>query len=169
MTISQTSFLTEILDGKKSIPVGRLSYFRERQRNRLYDLIITRFMEKEKNSGFSKADLARRLNKRPEQITRLLSTPGNWTLNTLSDLMLAICEGELEFSVSTLNEKPKRNSTHSDVLGTLTNLYESNQQIEKQHTGHIYHTDTSRALDVGYKVPSQESLSQQNMQVTLCS
>ena len=34
--------------------------------------------------------MARRIHKRPEQITRLLGAPGNWTLDTVSDLLLGM-------------------------------------------------------------------------------
>jgi ribosome-binding protein aMBF1 (putative translation factor) len=40
--------------------------------------------------GVSKAELAKRLGKRPEQITRWLSSPCNLELETLSDLALAL-------------------------------------------------------------------------------
>lgn len=89
MTTSQkNAFLSEILEGKP-IPLGKLSYFRARLKNELYDAVITHFLEK----NISKAELARRLGKKPEQITRWLSSPGNWTLDTLSDLLLGMkCE-----------------------------------------------------------------------------
>lgn len=99
MTISQTSIMSEIANGEV-IPEGKLAYFRERQRNRLYDFIVSRFLEKERSEGLTKADIARRLNRRPEQITRWLTTPGNWTIDTISDLMLAICKGEMLFEES---------------------------------------------------------------------
>jgi ribosome-binding protein aMBF1 (putative translation factor) len=40
--------------------------------------------------GLSKAEIAKRLKKRPEQITRWLSSPCNLELDTLSDLALAL-------------------------------------------------------------------------------
>jgi len=116
MTMSQTSFLTEIIGGNGTISKGKLAYFRERQRNRLYDFIVSRFLEKERSEKFSKADLARRLNKEPAQITRWLSTPGNWTLDTISDLMLAVCGGELEFKVAPFVNIKQRNSNSLEIL-----------------------------------------------------
>ena len=44
----------------------------------------------EKKLGFTRADLARRLGKRPEQVTRWLAGPGNLKIDTLSDLLLAM-------------------------------------------------------------------------------
>ena len=103
MTMSRTSFLSEILGGDP-IPLGKRAYFGERLKNRLYDLIITEFMKR----GLSKADLARRTGRRPEQITRWLGSPGNWTLDTVSDLLLAM-GAELQVGISPLDGRPARN------------------------------------------------------------
>lgn len=116
MTISQTFIMSEIANGE-SIPAGKLAYFRERQKNRLYDFIVSKFLEKEKNSGLTKAEIARRLDKRPEQVTRWLATPGNWTMDTISDLMLAICNSELIFEASSL-----ANARRNYVGSTLNEL-----------------------------------------------
>lgn len=88
-TYQQDSFLSEILVGEK-IPLGKLAYFRERLRNRLYDLVLTEFLEQEKTRNLTRADVARRIGRRPEQITRWFGAPGNWTIDTVSDLMLAM-------------------------------------------------------------------------------
>lgn len=113
MTTSQTYIMSEIANGE-SIPAGKLAYFRERQKNRLYDIIVSKFLEKEKNAGLTKAEIARRLDKRPEQVTRWLATPGNWTLDTMSDLMLAICNSELIFEATPLANS-RRNYSGSIV------------------------------------------------------
>lgn len=97
MTASPTtSFLSELYDDNGTLPVGVQEYFRQRQRNRFYELVIREFLK----SGLTKAALARRMGRKPEQITRWLSAPSNWTLDTVSDLLLAICKGELEDKVS---------------------------------------------------------------------
>jgi transcriptional regulator with XRE-family HTH domain len=60
-------------------------------------LIIGEF----KKSGLSQAVLARRLDKEPAQLSRLLSGPGNLTVDTISDLLFAINGTELGISLST--------------------------------------------------------------------
>ena len=67
-----------------------LGYFRARLKNRLHELVLTEFMKLENEKDFTKADMARRIHKRPELVTRLLGAPGNWTLDTVSDLLLAM-------------------------------------------------------------------------------
>ena len=86
-------FLSEILTNEP-IPIGKLAYFRERFRDRLYELIIEEFLKQEEATGLTRADVARRIHRRPEQITRWFGTPGNWTLETVSDLLLAISKAE---------------------------------------------------------------------------
>lgn len=106
MNTHQTSFLSEIESGD-AIPLGKLAYLRERTRNRLYGFIVSKFIERSK-TGLTKADLARRIGKKPEVVTRLLGAPGNWTIDTLSDLLVGICGEELKpESVTLLNRAPR--------------------------------------------------------------
>jgi hypothetical protein len=89
MTTSQTlSFLTEILESDR-IPIGKLEYFRARLQSRLHQLVLDEFLRQE-DQGLHQAQLARRIGRKPEVINRLLGAPGNWTLNTVSDLLLGM-------------------------------------------------------------------------------
>lgn len=92
-------------EGGKRIPAGTLAYFRARNRNRLYDLVLEAFGE----SGLTQAELARRLGKRPEVVCRLLGAPGNWTLDTVSDLLFAIGGYEPDYSLARPFDAPARN------------------------------------------------------------
>jgi transcriptional regulator with XRE-family HTH domain len=85
MSTSQTTGLSEPV-GADKISVGTLGYIRARHRQRAYDLVIREF----KKSGMTQADLARRLGKSPEVISRLLARPSNWEADTFSDLLFAI-------------------------------------------------------------------------------
>lgn len=90
MTTSQpTPFLSEVIEGKR-IPEEKLAYFRSRLKNRLHAFVLVQFSKLGREEQFTKADLARQLGKKPEQITRWLGAPGNWTLDTLSDLLLGM-------------------------------------------------------------------------------
>jgi hypothetical protein len=76
--------------GTSRVPEGTLAYFRTRNKHRMYSLVIGEF----KRSGISQADLARRLGKGTDVLCRWLRSPGNWTLDTLSDLLFAISGAE---------------------------------------------------------------------------
>jgi transcriptional regulator with XRE-family HTH domain len=94
MSTSQTTTLSEP-HGADKIPSWTLSYFRARLKQRVHSLLIREF----KKSGLSQADLGRRLDKEPAQLSRLLSGPGNLTLDSVSDFLFAIGGGELGLSV----------------------------------------------------------------------
>jgi hypothetical protein len=112
MTTSQTSFLSEIISGDP-IPANKLGYFRARLTNRLHELIITEFERLSQSGKISKADLARRIGKKPEQITRWLGAPGNWTIETVSDLAIGMgCEPKINL-LSFLEQQASQPSLES--------------------------------------------------------
>lgn len=113
MTTSQiVPYLAEITDEFAVIPADRLAYLNERFRNRLYDLIVGAFMDHAaQNPKFSQAALARRLRSRPDVVNRWLSSPGNWTLDTVSSLIAGICGAELEISIKGFADRPSVNDT----------------------------------------------------------
>ena len=69
MTISLTRVMIAINDSK--ISKYWLGYFRENFRGEINDHLLEFFHA----SVFTKADIARKLDRRPEQITRWLSSP----------------------------------------------------------------------------------------------
>ena len=114
MPTSQTAFLSEILSGGSlpvsgdPIPDGQCAYFQERLKGRVFSFIFSEFLKQQaQNPEITQACIARRLRKRPEQINRWLSGPSNWTLETISDLVLAIYGGEPSLGVSALRVVPE--------------------------------------------------------------
>lgn len=100
-TYPEASLMKTISD--LPIDPADLAYERERLRNAFHEMVLRRFLKAKNTSGASKAIVARRLRKRPEQITRWLSGPGNWTIDTLADIMTAIdCD-----PVELLNTAPR--------------------------------------------------------------
>ena len=90
MTTSRNnSFFSEILKGER-IPTAKLAYFRGRLSNRIHALVLEEFARLESEGKINRADLARRIARKPEQITRWLGSAGNWTFDTFSDLMLGM-------------------------------------------------------------------------------
>jgi hypothetical protein len=90
MTSSAThDFLAEILAGKK-IPAGKLEYFRARLRGRVHQALLNLFGKAEKGVRLTRRQWAERVQRKPEQITRWLSYPGNPTVDTLSDLFVGL-------------------------------------------------------------------------------
>lgn len=81
-------FLREIIRGEP-IPDGKLAYFGASLCNLFHQAMLSRFGEAEKN-GLTKRELARRIGKKPEQITRWLSYPGNLTLDTIAAIFVGM-------------------------------------------------------------------------------
>lgn len=89
MTISQTpSFLIEVLEGKP-IPEGKKEYFRWRLKSRLHQLVVREYLRHE-DLGLTQKEWAMRIGKGEAVVNRLLGAPGNWTLDTVSDLLLGL-------------------------------------------------------------------------------
>ena len=66
------------------------AYFRANTRRRAYEVVLEKFMQRADEEKLTRADLARKLGASPAQVTRWLSSPSNWTLDTFSDLLLAL-------------------------------------------------------------------------------
>jgi hypothetical protein len=94
----QVTTFPVISSSYEPINAGVLAYMRERHRGHVYDLVLSEF----ENSGLTKAALARRLGKAPEAISRWLGVPGNWTLDTVSDLLFSIRGAEPYYGVQYL-------------------------------------------------------------------
>ena len=78
----------------RKTPFITLAYFRQRQHDRLFDLEHAEF----RKSGLTQAELARRMGRRPKVVSRMLGAPGNWRLDTVSDLLFAISGAEVAFT-----------------------------------------------------------------------
>lgn len=83
-----TTYLTQLTKGTDEGRIDKywLAYFRENFRGEIND----QFLEAFRSSGLTKADIARKLNRRPEQVTRWFAAPCNLEADTISDLALAL-------------------------------------------------------------------------------
>ena len=99
------------------IEENKLFYFRRRQRNRFHEALLKMFMRLREEGHFSKGDLARRSHKDAAQITRILASPTNLTLDTISDVLLAM-DCELEPTIMTFDERRSQKSNSAPRLET---------------------------------------------------
>jgi hypothetical protein len=115
MSTSQKQFLSEVTEGKK-IPAGTLAYFRQRLQNRVHNLLLNEFLRLSDQGKITKAELARRVGRpNPSQITRWLSSSSNCSLDTISDLLLAMGV-EPELGVREVERSVTRNYDGPDFL-----------------------------------------------------
>ena len=112
MLILQTTGLYEPA-GDDKISSGALSYIATRVQLRAYDLVIREL----RASGITQAQLAKRLGKAPEVISRMLSRPGNWEMKTFSELLFAISGAVPTFTLSypVRNPAASLGSEHQEV------------------------------------------------------
>lgn len=138
MTLSRrTLFWSEIQDLDAHIPREKLEYLSERFRNDLYDFIIRKFIEQREERGLNQAQLARRLAYDPARLNRLLGAPGNWTLGTVSDLLVGISGESLDLQASTVQGNSPRNLNAHDLLQSETGLTIEKRQAEPVGTGSV--------------------------------
>ncbi len=90
-----TSPTTSLFDPKSTdkISAGTFAYISARNRQNLYNLIIKEF----KKSGLTQADLARRLGKTTDLVSRWFSRPRNMEVDTASEILFAISGAGLTF------------------------------------------------------------------------
>lgn len=75
--------------GRDRIPETTFAYLQTKAQLAAFDLVWDEF----KQSGISQADLAARLGKGTDRVCKLLAAPGNWTLDTITELLFAIRGG----------------------------------------------------------------------------
>ena len=86
MSLSSTISLRD-----ERIPVFELGYLTAAARDEAHETFLNLFVqESEQDSRVTRAFIARRTGKSPEQITRLLGAPGNWTVDTYATLCAAL-------------------------------------------------------------------------------
>jgi hypothetical protein len=96
MRIFRTTSKLSKPSGRDRIPETTLEYLRTKTRLTLFSLVWREFKE----SGVSQSDLAARLGKGTDRVCKLLAAPGNWTLDTVAELLFGINGGVLSPDVT---------------------------------------------------------------------
>jgi len=87
------------------------AYYRRRQQNRVFAALTSLFAEEVAKGSITKKDLAEILGRDPSQITRWLSAPSNFELDTISDILLAM-GAEMDVRLVRFADRPKLNFAH---------------------------------------------------------
>ena len=91
-----------------------MHYYRQRLKNRVFNTLVSFFEREARLNGITKKDVAARLDRDPAQITRWLSSPGNLTLESISDILFAL-EAEAE-PPEIVKLKDRRNANYMHPL-----------------------------------------------------
>ena len=108
----------------RKLPARDVFFFRQRFKNKVFQSVLLYFTDLAKEKGLAKRDIANLLDKDPSQITRWFSGPNNWTLDTISDLLLAM-DAELKHEILPLNEvnhQKARTENHTEQSETQSDL-----------------------------------------------
>lgn len=95
-----------------------IAYYRQRLRNRVFAALAQFFAAEAERRGLTKRDIAQWLRRDPALITRWLSAPGNLTLDTISDLLLAL-DAEMDPAIVSFAD---RRTPPSDAVHPLIAL-----------------------------------------------
>lgn len=118
MTTSQKSSVLSQIESDDPMPAGTMAYLRQRVRNNYFEFVLSKFREAEAG-GLTKAKLARRIGKTQDRISHMLGAPGNWTIDTATELLIGICKEELTPDSKPYSGRAQRNFRKFDGLEGL--------------------------------------------------
>jgi hypothetical protein len=127
MSTSQTAWFTKPT-GDNKISLGVFGYINARIRQRAYDIVIREF----KKSGITQAQLCRRWGKTPDYVSRFLSRPGNWEINTFAEALFSISGAIPSYTIYYASEREDKSGKFTSVQATAT--YREPQKITSVET-----------------------------------
>ena len=137
---------------KKEVSRRDFAYYRRRQQNRVFAAIAAIFAEEAAKGNISKKLAIS--GRDPAQITRWLSEPRNFELDTLSDILLAM-GAEMDHPVVRFKDRPKANFAHPTLAPYLDgdDLQKTFSQISVPLKPSLSVTTSSTASDAAELLP----------------
>jgi transcriptional regulator with XRE-family HTH domain len=108
-------------------------YYRQRMKNRIFTAIASFFATEAECHRITKREIANRLGCDPAQITRWLSAPSNMTLDTISDLLVAL-KAEADVQIVSFEAKAKPNYVHPLIANLSPRTVKADNSKAKEVT-----------------------------------
>jgi transcriptional regulator with XRE-family HTH domain len=93
-----------------------------RNRNKVFGKIVKAIADSCREQGITQKDLADRIGRKPAQLSKWLSGPSNWTLDTVSDLLFCI-DAEIECEVIFNKDRRKSNQFNHQMEVLMDQQY----------------------------------------------
>jgi hypothetical protein len=148
VTTSATDTILSEVESRQLSP-GTRAYLQARTRNRIFDLILSKFRREAEDNKLTRAELGRRIGRRPEVVTRLLSSPSNLTLDTVADLLFGIAGEELDATSSSPVSRPKTNHLYEDILRDSNSRNNRNNDSQTARLDALLGQKIGSSLSVG--------------------
>lgn len=116
MSVSLEKQILTAIQKQERIPESVIAYLEQRALNEFHDYVLTLFKEERNRSSLTKAKLARRIGRGPEQINRLLANPSNWTIATVARLLAGIAAHEAKLTSDPICGRVPQNSHMGALL-----------------------------------------------------
>jgi transcriptional regulator with XRE-family HTH domain len=115
VTTSQNDALLAELHGDGPLSPGTRAFLGARARNAFFNFIHGKLRDA-REKGLTQAKLAERIGKDPGRLSNTLSSPGNWTIDTIAELLFGISGDELVPGSRKLLGRPPVNMRAQDLL-----------------------------------------------------
>lgn len=115
MTTSLKTQVATLIKGSDPLPVGLLEYICSGAQHAHFDYIHRKLSEAE-TRGLTRTALARRIGVGKTRLSHLLGSPGNWTIDTFTKLLIGISRETSVPHSRSLIDQPRRNFTDQDLL-----------------------------------------------------
>jgi transcriptional regulator with XRE-family HTH domain len=89
----------------------------ERNKNKVYEVVLDALSQHCEDTGMNRKDIASKIGKSQGLVSRWLSGPSNWTLETISDLLFA-ADSELEYRV--VKDKDRTLQNFHNAVGEIS-------------------------------------------------
>lgn len=123
------------IEGDEPLSEYARAYIGARAKSEFYDYVLRKFEHESSVSGLTKSKLAERLGYDPARVSRLLAAPGNWTIETIAELLAGICREKISPNSTPMLDHIVRNFSQSDWVEREFKAAAAGQNVTQESLG----------------------------------